>query len=476
MLNRTSTASVNRSLQSVAGQNRAVIEDVRPEIDCGRYPIKRIVGEEVTVRAAAFADGHDIVRAALLWRRDGEDWNEVPMESLGQDLWQASFQVNALGGYRYTVEAWVDRFRTWLRDFEKWSAAHQDLTVGLAIGAELVRAASQCAGTADRHRLNQFAELLAGNNSQSAVAAVFDADLQALMDRHPAREHATRYARELGVTVDRERAGFSAWYEMFPRSCTPEPGRHGTLKDCIHRLPYVAAMGFDVLYLPPIHPIGKAFAKGRTTHRRPSRATPAVPGPSAATKAATRRSIPSLARSTIFTNWSQRARSVRHRGGARHGLAMLRRTIPTSNEHPEWFRLRPDGTIQYAENPPKKYQDIYPIDFETEHWRELWDELKSIFSLLDRQGVRIFRVDNPHTKPFGFWEWVIGEVKREHPDVIFLSEAFTRPQVMYELAKLRLHAVVHLFHLAQYKLGADEVFQRADADRGARVLPSQPLA
>lgn len=418
------------------GRRRVVISQIKPEIDGGRYAIKRTLGEQVAVGAAAFADGHDLVRAVLRHRHETEpDWHEVVMEPQGQDRWLASFTCAQLGRYHYSLAAWVDRYDTWCRDMRKRIDAAQDVTIELLVGAQLLRTAAARADGSDAARLEEAAQMLSADRGiASRALAALDPALVELARKYPDRSRQTEYDRELNVIVDPPKARFSAWYELFPRSCATEPGQHGTLKDCANRLPYIAAMGFDVLYLPPIHPIGKAFRKGKNnaTHAEPDdTGSPwAIGGAEGGHKAI----HPSLGSFEDFHQLVERADSF----GIDVALDVALQCSPDHpyvKEHPEWFRSRPDGTIQYAENPPKKYQDIYPIDFETEHWRELWEELKSIFLFWIGHGVRIFRVDNPHTKPLGFWEWVIGEVKQEHPDTIFLSEAFTRPQVMYELAK-----------------------------------------
>lgn len=418
------------------GRGRVVISQVTPELDGGRYAIKRTVGEQVVVSAAAFADGHDLVRAVLRYRHESEsDWREVVMEPQGQDRWLGSFTCTRLGGYRYTLAAWVDRYDTWCRDMRKRIQAAQDVSVELLIGAQLLRGAAARANGHDARRLEESAQALAvaGGTASRSLAALEPA-LVELARQYPDRARQTRYDRELRVIADPPKARFSAWYEMFPRSCAAEPGRHGTLRDCANRLPYVASMGFDVLYLPPIHPIGRAFRKGKNNAAQAEPGDTGSPWAIGGEEGGHKSIHPELGTFDDFHELVERARSL----GMDVALDVALQCSPDHpyvKDHPEWFRLRPDGAVQYAENPPKKYQDIYPIDFETDHWRALWDELKSIFTFWIGHGVRIFRVDNPHTKPFGFWEWVIGEVKRDYPDVIFLSEAFTRPQVMHELAK-----------------------------------------
>jgi starch synthase (maltosyl-transferring) len=414
---------------------RVVIEAVAPEIDCGRFPVKRVVGEAVVVEADAFAEGHDHVACELLYRREDETtWSEARMRPLGNDRFRGEFRPSALCGYRYTVRAWVDRFGTWVEDLAKRVDAGQDVSVDLAIGASLVDDIARRASGEDSRALGRLAGQLRAGGKAASAAALSEA-LADLADRYPDRGEAVTYGRELALSVDRERARFSAWYEMFPRSSSPEPHRAGTLSDCEALLPYVASMGFDVLYLPPVHPIGSTQRKGKNNRTSVEPKDPGSPWAIGGTEGGHKSVHSGLGTLEDFRRLLARARE--------HDLEIALDIAfqctpdhPYVKEHPEWFRRRPDGTIQYAENPPKKYQDIYPFDFETPDWRGLWEELRSIFFFWIEQGVRIFRVDNPHTKPFAFWEWVIGEVRAKHPDVIFLSEAFTRPRVMYRLAKL----------------------------------------
>ncbi len=412
---------------------RVVIEHVDPEIDAGRFPIKRVVGERVVVEADVFADGHDELTCVLLHRASGAaGWEEVPMRPLVNDRWRGEFQVPALGRHQYTLEAWVDHFHTWSRDLVRRLEAGQDVEVDLQIGARIVAEVAGRAEGDDAAALREAARALTARRGERTALSP---ELAALMARHPDRCHATRYERELEVLVDRPLARFSAWYELFPRSTSPKPGRSGTFKDVQARLPYVAGMGFDVLYLPPIHPIGRAYRKGPNNAVRSTPDDPGSPwaigGPEGGHKAI----HPELGTMEDLERLVAAAK--------RHGLELALDIAfqaspdhPYVTEHPEWFRSRPDGTIQYAENPPKKYQDIYPFDFECRDWRPLWLELHSVIEFWVEHGIRIFRIDNPHTKPFAFWEWVIGEVRGRHPDVIFLSEAFTRPRVVYRLAKL----------------------------------------
>lgn len=417
------------------GRSRVVIEGVTPQIDAGAFPIKRVIGDRVDVEADAFTDGHDAISVLLLYRKAGaERWQEVPMSFITNDRWRASFRVEELGRYEYTILAWVDHFKTWARDMEKRLAADQVATVDLLIGEQLILDAARFASGADATRLKTFAAQLragAGDITEQALSP----ELAALMARYAERSFATQYERILQVEVNRERARFGAWYELFPRSTSSEPGKHGTFKDVEKRLPYVASMGFDVLYLPPIHPIGFTFRKGRNNTTEALEGDVGSPWAIGSSEGGHKSILSELGTLEDFKHMLAVAADL----GIEIAMDIAFQCAPDHpyvKEHPEWFKIRPDGTIQYAENPPKKYQDIYPFNFESEDWQGLWEELKSVFSFWCEQGVRIFRVDNPHTKPFPFWQWVIAEVKRDYPDTIFLSEAFTRPKVLYRLAKL----------------------------------------
>jgi len=399
---------------------RVVIRGVRPEIECGRFPIKRTLEETIEVDADIFADGHERITAVVRYRHeDDEAWGEVPMVPLGNDHWRGNFPVDKLGQYLYTISAWVDPFLTWYHDFQKRLDADQDVTVDLQIGSKLLLDAAERAMGSDAKKLKAAANHLEPDK--------IDEDLLSLATEYADRSNATVY-KDLRVTVDPLRARFSAWYEMFPRSV-------GTFADCERLIPEIAEMGFDVLYFPPIHPIGRSHRKGKNNAVQAGTGEPGCPwaigGPEGGHKAV----HPDLGTLKDFRHLVSAARA--HRIEIALDLAyQCSPDHPYVKEHPEWFRSRPDGSIQYAENPPKKYEDIYPFDFETPAWRSLWAELKSIVEFWIEQGVHIFRVDNPHTKPFAFWEWMIRDLKKKHRDLIFLSEAFTRPNVMYWLAKL----------------------------------------
>ena len=415
------------------GRRRAVIERVQPAVDGGRFPIKRVRGESVVVEADAFGDGHDVICCQLRYRKDGNElWSEVPMTALGNDRWRGSFTTDEVGSYRYTVIAWVDAFESWRRDLIKRVGAEQDVALPLEVGARLIDRAAEQAPAADGARLKQHAARLRAGEAKGAID---DGELVVLMARYADRRFATHYEHELAVVVDRERARFSAWYEFFPRSCTDDERRHGRLHDCHARLEAVAAMGFDVVYLPPIHPIGTSHRKGKNNAERAGADDVGSPWAIGADAGGHRAVHPALGTLDDFRRFVARANALE----LEVALDLAFQCSPDHpyvREHPEWFLKRPDGTIQYAENPPKKYQDIYPLHFETDAWQSLWDELTEVVFFWIDQGVRIFRVDNPHTKPFAFWEYLIARVKARHPDVLFLAEAFTRPKVMYRLAKL----------------------------------------
>jgi starch synthase (maltosyl-transferring) len=398
---RTSTIPrAPRSELNPSLRRRVVVENVTPDVDEGRFPAKRTLGEEVVVEADVFADGHDRIAARLLWRRCGTrergrsrgegGWKDVAMEPLGNDRWQARFTCAEFADYEFTVEGWIDRVETLRQGIVKKEAAGQDAST-------------------DREELRRL-----------------NADED--------RKAATRYPRVLRVIVERERARVGAWYEMFPRSAGSDPTSSATFAEAAARLPYVAALGFDVLYLPPIHPIGTSFRKGRNNALSAEPGDPGSPWAIGSAEGGHTAVEPGLGTLDDFDRFVAAAAS--------HNLEIALDIAfqaspdhPYVTEHPEWFRHRPDGTIKYAENPPKKYQDIYPFDFESADWQALWRELKGVIEFWIARGVKIFRVDNPHTKPLHFWHWALGGIRRAHPDVIFLSEAFTRPKIMRYLAK-----------------------------------------
>jgi len=426
----------NAEMNVSDGRMRAVIERVTPSVDGGRFAAKRIVGDEVVVEADCFTDGHDSIACLLLWRREGEaEWQETPMAPLGNDRWRGGFAAESVGGYRYTVAAWADHFLSWRHDFAR-RIEDEDLRVAALVGAGLIEDAAQRANGEDRTRLkNWAARLRAVLDAQALKTLGLDEELGAVARRCPDRRFATTYPVEHPLVVDRERARFSAWYEMFPRSAAPGTARHGTLRDCEARLPDIAKMGFDVLYFPPIHPIGRVNRKGANNALVAGPGGVGSPWAIGSAEGGHKALHSELGTLEDF----RRLVASAHTHGMELALDIAFQCAPDHpyvEAHPQWFRWRPDGTVQYAENPPKKYQDIFPFEFESEDWRGLWQELADVIRFWADEGVRIFRVDNPHTKPFAFWEWAIAEVKREYPDAIFLAEAFTRPKVMHRLAKL----------------------------------------
>lgn len=426
-----------KPITDLPGQNRAIIEDVTPKIDGGRFPIKRTVGESITVEAAIFGDGHDSLSAVLKYRPEkNTEWTEEPMQPLVNDLWQGKFTITQPETYRYTIEAWVNHFVSWQKNLQKKVEALQDVSVDLLHGAELISETAKRISGPDSEELRQLAGNLhtAKPGTLEPIQRALAPRLVELMARYPDRRHATVYEHELRVVVDSERARFSSWYEMFPRSCG-EAGRPGTFKDCENQLERIARMGFDVLYLPPIHPIGHSFRKGKNNNVTCQSDDVGSPWAIGSVEGGHKSIHPSLGTLEDFQRLVTHARQM----GIDIALDIAFQCAPDHPyiaQHPEWFRHRPDGTIQYAENPPKKYQDIVPFDFECEAWQSLWQELKSIFDFWIEQGVKIFRVDNPHTKAFPFWEWCLAELRKQHPDLIFLAEAFTRPHVLNRLAKI----------------------------------------
>ena len=430
---------------------RVVVEQVAPQIDGGRFPAKRVVGEPVDVGADVFADGHDVLRVILRHRTvDGpgprdRSWIDTAMRPLGNDRWTATFIAPEPGYVEYYVTAWVDRFESWRHEVQVKFDAGQPLASELLEGAALVERAAHAAGQSRRGAaaarkqaralLLRRADDLRGREPEAArVAAALDPELAADMAAWlPPPDPVT--SDVLRIRVEHLHAGFAAWYEMFPRSETPDRSRSATFDEAARRLPDIAAMGFDVVYLPPIHPIGRTARKGPNNQPSTSADDPGSPwaiGDEAGGHTAVH---PDLGTVDDFHRFVARAEAL----GMEVALDIAFQCSPDHpwvREHPEWFRHRPDGTIKYAENPPKKYQDIYPHDFECEDWRGLWAALRDVFLFWIANGVRTFRVDNPHTKPFRFWEWAIAEIQRTHPDTVFLSEAFTRPKPMRYLAKL----------------------------------------
>jgi starch synthase (maltosyl-transferring) len=418
------------------GRRRAVIENVKPCVDDGRFPIKRVVGETVTVEADAFTDGHDALRCVVCYRHvDDPGWREVEMRPLVNDRWRGSFTVDRLGRWQYILTAWVDRFHTWRRDLARRTDP-DDVLLALRVGAQILDEAADRADATDGKRLSAAAgNLRDATDAAAGRAAALDEVLDTLVSRYPDRRFETRYDRELGVVVDTALARCGAWYELFPRSVSAAPGHHGTLHELTARLPDIAAMGFDVLYLPPIHPIGRVRRKGPNNSLVAVDTDPGSPWAIGAREGGHTAIHPELGTLDDFDALVARAGEL----GLSVALDIAFQCAPDHpwvTERPQWFRTRPDGSVQYAENPPKKYEDIYPFDFESEDWEALHRELTGVVRFWADHGVRVFRVDNPHTKAFTLWERLIAEVKAACPEAIFLAEAFTRPRVMHRLAKI----------------------------------------
>lgn len=412
------------------GTSRVIIENVQPSVDGGLYPAKRTIGERVDVSADIFGDGHDHIRAIALYKKEGsKEWIESPMRQVGNDRWKGSFNVTEKGIYIFTLKAWIDHFETWYDGFIKKANASVDVQVEILEGIQYLKRFVK----EDRPEIKAaIARMKSGY--ADAVKFVLSSDFAKIVVEYPLIEHETNYPENREIIVEYTRANFSAWYELFPRSASLE-GKHGTFKDVVKLLPRISSMGFDVLYLPPIHPIGKVNRKGKNNNVKASDGEPGSPWAIGSDEGGHKSVHRDLG--TLDDYRKLIAESKKH--GIDIALDLAFQCAPDHpyvKDHPEWFKQRPDGSIQYAENPPKKYQDIYPFNFETEQWKDLWVELKSVITFWIDQGVTIFRVDNPHTKPIPFWQWVIAEVNKTYHDIIFLAEAFTRPKIMDSLGKV----------------------------------------
>ncbi len=421
-------------LDPKALRRTVVIEHVTPVVDGGRYPIKREVGGRVEVSADVFKEGHEVLVVFLKYRlADEPGWRETPMTFVDNDRWAGAFTVDTNARYVYTIEALPDPFRSWLADLTKRVAAGQDVASELREGGALLRAAATRATGDDAGALSAWLPRIEHAPAQvEAVAAASDGVLAALMDRHLDRADATQAEREYEVIVDRERARFASWYEFFPRSGVA--GRHATFRDAEAQLERAAAMGFDVVYLPPIHPIGRTHRKGANNALTAQPGEHGSPWAIGGAEGGHDAVHPDLGTLADFDRFVARARAL-HLDVALDFAIQCSPDHPWVRAHPEWFFHRPDGTIKYAENPPKKYQDVYPLNFYGDDPRPLWQEMKRIVEFWIGHGVTTFRVDNPHTKPVSFWAWLIRQVQRAHPEVVFLAEAFTRPKIMMVLAK-----------------------------------------
>lgn len=426
-----------RSHHAWSPDARIALENVYPEVDCGRFPVKRVVGERVEVWADIFRDGHDVIGAAVRYRsgEDGE-WRRTPMRFFDNDRWAGAFVLEQNARYAFTIEAWTEVFLSWRQDVVKKIDAGQNVDLDLIEGREIVAAAAERADGRDRRTLSEIIRSFnrTADTSERAELLLSD-EMRGLMDRWGPRADPIDLGREIFVVADRPAAQFAAWYEMFPRSQGTVPGRSATFDDCIARLPEIRDLGFDVVYLVPIHPIGRTNRKGPNNTLRAAPEDPGSPYAIGSAEGGHTAIHPELGTLADFRRFVDACRG--------HGMEVaLDFAIqcspdhPWISEHPEWFVFRPDGTIRHAENPPKRYQDIVNVNFHSAERDGLWNELRDVLLFWIGQGVKIFRVDNPHTKPLPFWEWVIHQVQSEHPDVIFLAEAFTRPKMMRRLAKV----------------------------------------
>ena len=422
--------------ETILEQSRIRIEQIYPELNAGRYPVKRCVGDTLEVWADIFMDGHDLIRAAVLYAAPGEsDWREAPMKDLTNDRWHGSFPLEKQGRWRFTIEAWHDVFGSWARDTRKKLEAGQSINLELIEGRQIIDHIFSGKNTGEKAKAHKQCQKWLALKEEALAQALLSPEAETLIALYEPRDNAMRYERTLEVVVDRELACYGAWYEMVPRSQGTDPKRGSTFAECEERLPDIQAMGFDVIYFTPIHPIGTAFRKGKNNSLTAQPDEPGSPYAIGSSEGGHTAVHPELGTLKDFKHFVKAAK--------KHGMEVaLDFAVQCSPDHPwvkehkDWFSIRPDGTIKYAENPPKKYQDIVNVNFQSPDASALWAELRRAVQFWIDQGVTIFRVDNPHTKPFAFWEWLIGGIKEKHPEIIFLSEAFTRPKVMYALAKL----------------------------------------
>jgi starch synthase (maltosyl-transferring) len=417
-----------------------VIENLYPSLEGGRHPVKRVVGEELEVYADVFKDGHDVMSAVLRWRPVGSPrWFEAPMQPLENDRWRGACTFNAVGRWEYVIEAWGDTFRSWKKSFAvRCQAQDPDVPVEALEGARLLREAAlraRTAGAADfGAQLDDVADLLTNLPAGELLDVLLSDELQALIDRYPDRALST-VSHVQRVIVERERARFSAWYEFFPRNAEGRSDKHSTFRDCLARLDGAREMGFDVIYFPPIHPIGVNFRKGKNNTLTAGPDDVGSPWAIGGPAGGHRMVEPALGTVDDFV-WLVEEAKKRELEIALDFALNCSPDHPYVAAHPDWFYQRPDGSIRYAENPPKKYQDIYPLNFHCADWKNLWRELIDVVLFWVDKGVKIFRVDNPHTKPVAFWEQLISEVQKKDPEVLFLSEAFTKPRMMQVLGKV----------------------------------------
>lgn len=435
---RATAAARPPAFASTLKSRSIIIQDVQPEIDDGRWPVKREVGDDLEVTAQIFRDGHVKLAAAILWRRaDERQWREAPMSLVnpGLDQWWGSVQLTDNTTYVYTIEAWNDDYVSWCDETGKKIAAGQEVTLEVMEGRALIAEAAARAQGVDAEVLTALLASFDKSDEARRQRLLLAEDARTAMARWPDRERAIRYDRELEVFVDRTRARFAAWYEIFPRSQGRVAGRSASFGDCEERLPEIKAMGFDVVYCVPIHPIGRVHRKGANNALTAGPADPGSPYAIGSVEGGHKAVHPELGTLADFRRFVRACRAQDMEVALDFAIQCAP-DHPWVKEHPEWFVFRPDGTIRYAENPPKKYQDIVNVNFYGPHQEALWRELLSVVLFWLEQGVKIFRVDNPHTKPVPFWEWLIHEVRAKDPEVIFLAEAFTRPPMLQMLAKI----------------------------------------
>ncbi|PJJ08021.1 alpha-1,4-glucan:maltose-1-phosphate maltosyltransferase [Flavobacterium sp. 1] len=417
-------------------QTRIIIENVLPQLNSGSFTIKRIVGQKVFVTAEVFSDGHDVVECCVKFKHENDkNWQEVRMTPTQNDEWFAEFQVDKQGKYTYFVEGWVDYALNWQHGTERKINDNQYVKSELLEGAEYVRAILNLVDASDNEYLNRLVYYFTTESEyDNAVRETKSEELIQIFKKYPIRFLENK-SIDLEIYVDRKKALFSTWYEFFPRSASEEDGKHGTFKDCERLLPRVAEMGFDTLYFPPIHPIGEVNRKGKNNATNAEYGDVGSPWGIGSHHGGHKSTHPELGSIEDFKELVQKAKDLGIEIAMDYALQAAP-DHPYVKDFPQWFKWRPDGTVQYAENPPKKYQDIQPIYFESSDWKNLWKELLDVALFwIEECDVQIFRVDNPHTKPFYFWGWLIAEIKKKHPDVLFLAEAFTRPKIMNELAK-----------------------------------------
>lgn len=418
------------------GKKRVVITNVLPQVEGGEYRAKTAQQEDLIFSASIFGDGHDVLAAAILLKGEKEkQWKEIPLTLTVNDHWETTLRLDQIGIYQFQVMGWIDHFATWKKGLRKKFEAGQNVKVEFQIGAEMLRKAAEKAASKEKPTLLRWSDQLETEESgETGVNLAFDDKMGELMRKCRDKDLTTTYPQTFEIEVERKKAAYSTWYELFPRSASEEEGKHGTFKDVERLLPKIAEMGFDTLYFPPIHPIGEVNRKGKNNTLTPAEGDPGSPWAIGNRLGGHKAIHPELGTLEDFKNLINTANAA----GIEIAMDIAYQCAPDHpyvKEHPQWFIWRPDGTVQYAENPPKKYEDILPFNFESEDWEGLWNELKSVIDYWVEQGINVFRIDNPHTKSLAFWEWMIAEVRKKNPQVLFLAEAFTRPRIMERLGK-----------------------------------------